>query len=202
MKKDFIKSAEQIDNNLYLWNDPSYFISSSHRVQNRHTISLFSKTINSSNNIQYSLSTITNNQAFYASTFGNFITIHKIILPSYKTNFNNKYMPNTINSTRTIQKYLSTLRIIRNRCCHSNHVISMKLKNELNNRNLDLLDLTTQLSPFELNLYFIYSRLDNKGNFKRELLRSLKKYESNWIPYCNNHILSQNIISNIDRLFN
>ncbi len=202
MKKDFISIVEKNTSDQYFWNNPAYYIHSINQVKKGHKHSLLSITVKKMNilinNMNYSTDKPTNSQAFYASTFGDFKTIHQGFIPQYKHPFNNKYLPNVLGQTNKLQKYFICLKIIRNRCCHSNHLISLKLKNELNNRNLDQLELPVLVTPFEQCLYFIYSRLDNKKGFKRKLLSSLKKYQSVWNLYSSRHILSKESIDNIE----
>lgn len=205
MKKDLIEFVEGKTGDLSFWDNPIHYISNYTSVPIGKTKSGFQITVDKMNvliaEMKFSAVGPANNRAFYSSTFGNFVTIHKNLLYPLKQDFNDKYLYPTSKSTEKLQKYLFCLKKIRNRCCHSNHVVSLKLKNELNNRNLDPLGVSIALSPFERCLYFIYSRLDCKMNFKQDMLEVLRKYENQWKPYSVNHSIPYNMISNIETLW-
>ena len=142
------------------------------------------------NNMHYSSSGDKNHQAFYAMSFGVFLKFYSGMHMRYHYDFTERYAYKDRNSVDILKRYLDSIRMIRNRCCHSNHMISLKLKNSLIFKVPALSGFVGDSnSEFEKTLYFIYSRLDNKESFIKDILKLLRDNESYWKPYCNKHIL-------------
>lgn len=140
-----------------------------------------------------------NNRAFYSSTYGCFIKIYQNLLYKYKSTFINKYLHLSSNPENELCKYFQCIRIIRNRCCHSNHIVSIKLKNNLSNTTLfDTCSLN--LDNIEKCVLFIYRNLDNKNGLINELLNVLKKYYKHWQPYSSKHSIRDTLILLLTKL--
>lgn len=189
MKKDLISSVETLNNGNTFWNNatyykPSYSSTKGHRKFSNFTINV-NKISAQMKKMCFSNNGPENNRAFYSSTFGSFIKTYQNLLYKYKSTFINKYMPNN-NAEENISKYLQCIKIIRNRCCHSNHIVSIKLKNNISNVSLANL-CNLQLDNLEKCILFIYRNLDNNKGFVDEFLDVLNKYKPYWYPYSFKH---------------
>ena len=201
MKKDFINCVEKTNGQSSFWDNPYLYNSSFTRMphgrlskfgENKRRIQ---KQINKMN---FSSSGPINDRALYCSSFGCFIKIVDNIKQQYKNDFNDKYVGYINDSSRELHKYLNCIRITRNRCCHSNHIVSKKFRYDIST-NINLYRFSSlPLTNFEKILYFIYKNLDNKKGFKEEILKVLTKYSAVWLKYAGDHLLTNNTINNLE----
>ena len=203
MKKDFVDSVYSTTSDSCFWNNPGYFTKRFTTPKQNNTDSLFDVVVkeiaNRMKGMHYSSSSDKNQQAFYAMSFGSFIRFYSGMHLKYHFDFSEKYfIKGNPDLVEGLKRYLNNIRIIRNRCCHSNHLVSVKLKNDLN-FHTSLLSgyIGDSNSEFEKTIYFIYSRLENKDLFKDEMIGVLAEYESYWKPYCRKHILPMTIMEDI-----
>ena len=203
MKKDFVDSVYSTTSDSCFWNNPGYFTKRFTTPKQNNTDSLFDVVVkeiaNRMKGMHYSSSSDKNQQAFYAMSFGSFIRFYSGMHLKYHFDFSEKYfIKGNPDLVEGLKRYLNNIRIIRNRCCHSNHLVSVKLKNDLN-FHTSLLSgyIGDSNSEFEKTIYFIYSRLENKDLFKDEMIGVLAEYESYWKPYCRKHILPMTIMQDI-----
>lgn len=203
MKKDFVDTVYSTTSDSCFWNKPNYFNKQFTTPKQNNIESLFDVVVkeiaNRMRSMNYSSSSDKNHQAFYAMSFGSFLKFYSGMHLKYHFDFSEKYFikgkPNLVEG---LKRYLNNIRIIRNRCCHSNHLVSVKLKNDLNFHTSLLNGYIGDIkSEFEKTLYFIYSRLDNKELFKDEVIGVLEEYELDWKPYCRKHLLPMTIIEDI-----
>ena len=203
MKKDFVDSVYSTTSDSCFWNNPGYFTKRFTTPKQNNTDSLFDVVVkeiaNRMKGMHYSSSSDKNQQAFYAMSFGSFIKFYSGMHLKYHFDFSEKYfIKGNPNLVEGLKRYLNNMRVIRNRCCHSNHLVSVKLKNDLIfHASLLLGYIGDQNNEFEKTLYFIYSRLDNKESFKDELIEALTPYEPYWKPYCRKHLLPLTIMEDI-----
>lgn len=203
MKKDFVDTVYSTTSDSCFWNNPNYFNKQFTTPKQNNIESLFDVVVkeiaNRMRSMNYSSSSDKNHQAFYAMSFGSFLKFYSGMHLKYHFDFSEKYFikgkPNLVEG---LKRYLNNIRIIRNRCCHSNHLVSVKLKNDLNFHTSLLNGYIGDIkSEFEKTLYFIYFRLDNKELFKDEVIGVLEEYELDWKPYCRKHLLPMTIIEDI-----
>lgn len=203
MKKDFVDSVYSTTSDSCFWNNSKYFNKQFTTPKRNNTESLFDVVVkeiaNRMKGMHYSSSSDKNQQAFYAMSFGSFIKFYSGMHLKYHFDFSEKYfIKGNPNLVEGLKRYLNNMRVIRNRCCHSNHLVSVKLKNDLIfHASLLLGYIGDQNNEFEKTLYFIYSRLDNKESFKDELIEALTTYEPYWKPYCRKHLLPLTIMEDI-----
>ena len=202
MKKDFIDCVYTATEDACFWSNPEYFNSKFTSAQRKNPESLFDVVVKDvksrMKSMHYSSSGDKNHQAFYAMPFGMFIKFYSGMHLRYHYDFSMKYSDDEQNMMEPLKNYFNSIRVIRNRCCHSNHMISVKLKNDPHFR-LHVLKgfVGDPYNEFEKTLYFIYSRLDNKDSFMGELVGILEEYEDCWKPYCKRHILPKSILSDL-----
>lgn len=199
MKKDFINCVEKINGTASFWDNQDLYNSNFTRRHGR--LSKFGENKkriqNQINKMKFSSTGPANDRALYCSSFGCFIKIVDNIKQQYKNDFNDKYMGYINNSSQELHKYLNCIRITRNRCCHSNHIISKKFRYDISN-NISLYRFSSlPLTNFEKILFFIYKNLDNKKGLKEEILRVVTKYSVVWLKYAGNHLLTTNTINNL-----
>ena len=187
MKKDLIDSVILNQGDTCFWNVPSYYNPSYTTVKKGYASSLFDIMVRDINYLKskknFSLIGPEDERCFYCCSFGKFIEIYKNLHFSHKSIFNYKYYGISSNSTSVIYDYLNSIRSIRNRCCHSNHIVSFKMINELGVRTLPIIGAYKKMSEFEKCLCFINNSLDNKTGMREELLFILDKYEKTWCKY-------------------
>lgn len=140
-----------------------------------------------------------NYAAMYSISFGCFKTLFRYIDIQYKQSFIDKYTSHLNNhSFNVLYSYFDCIRIIRNRCAHGNHIITLKLKNDLNcHRKLVTNKLISPLpneyvSVFEAVLLFIIKQSNCGKEFKQKLAELFKKYNyaSLLTKYVGKHSLS------------
>lgn len=201
MKKDYVDSVEKIYGSSSFWNDPNVYNPAFTSINPPDTLSKFDITIKAVDslmkNMNFSGAGPDNNRALYCSTMGSFIKMIDNILQRYKNDFNDKYIGYIRNSSKELHKYLNCLKKLRNRCCHSNHIVSIKFRNELSGTSLYRLS-PLHLTNFEMVLFFIYRNLDNRKSFKSDILEILNKYKQYWDPYIGKHILNKDTTTNIN----
>lgn len=205
MKKNFVDCVFAATSDSCFWNNPKYFNKQFTTPKKSNPESLFDVVVREittrMKSMHYSSSSDRNHQAFYAMSFGAFIKFYSGMHLKYHFDFSEKYfIEGNPNLVEGLKRYFSNIRIIRNRCCHSNHLVSVKLKNDLTFHTSKLNGYVGELnSEFEKTLYFIYSRLDNKVSFKAEMIDVLKEYESYWKPYFRKHLLPLTLIEDIEK---
>ena len=203
MKKDFVDSVYSTTSDPCFWKNPNYFNKQFMTPKRNNAESLFDvvvkEIINRMRGMHYSSSSDKNQQAFYAMSFGTYIKFYSGMHLKYHFDFSEKYfIKGAPNLVEGLKRYLNKIRIIRNRCCHSNHLVSVKLKNDLSFHTSLLPGYVGDTnSEFEKALYFIYSQLENKDLFKDELIGVLAEYKSYWKPYCRKHLLPMTIMEDI-----
>lgn len=202
MKKDFIDCVYTKTQDPSFWNNKVYYTNQFITARNGKANSRFDIAVKEVNermrSMHYSSLSDRNHQAFYSMSFGAFIKFYYGMYLKYHYSFTNKYAYKDRKSVDIMKRYFDSMRIIRNRCCHSNHLISVKLKNSLLFKVPKLSGFVGDSnSEFEKTLYYIYSRLDNKGVFKSDILNLLSANQAYWQPYCNKHIIPYSILNDI-----
>lgn len=201
LKKDFIYYVESTTNDLSFWNNSVYYKSAF--VRNNGFIKLITEVTNSMNKMNFTGIGPENNRMFYSTSFGTFKRIFSNMKANYLSLFTYKYVGHINNSRDKLNAYLYSIQLIRNRCCHSNHLISTKFQYiiESSNINLESFGNITLQTNFDKTLFFINSRLEYPNEMKKEFIKLLIKYEKIWKIYLGRHVLSTNSILNIQVLW-
>ncbi len=134
--------------------------------------------------------------AMYSSSFGTFQELFKLIDGPHKAGFIAKYTSClSRNDYRSLNAYLEAIRRIRNRCAHGNHVITLKMVNDLNNLRQSIsaarpLSVPNHLTVMESVLVFVIAELNCGQEFKSKLLSMLKRHDAIITKYSGRHSLS------------
>lgn len=202
MKKDFVECVIKNTCDDKFWMNQKYFKARFIKKPKNKAMTSFD-TMNSKINkrikeMNFNSSDNLDQKVFYSITFGTFRTLYNEMIFVYHKDFTEQYLFPDKNSADKLNTYLCCIQKIRNRCCHSNHVLSIKLKNEIKYNKLETLNKNVVHSNFEKCLYFVYENVNEGRKFKRELIHILKKYQKYWKPYSTQHILTSNIIHSIN----
>lgn len=192
IKKKLLDSILDCDS-TYRWDNPKYYEVNYSIVSRGKKFSHFENMVTSANkrvkSMHYSHSNVAqNDRMFYATSYGNFLSIYNNLLSCLKIEFvNQMYIQENISLKKRmicLGKYFEGIQQIRNRCAHSNHILSKKLTNILNKMYIDNFDTyCKKYNKFERILYFMYKKSENSEKYKEELVKCLKKY-NNVMPLC------------------
>lgn len=186
VKSDFAKMVENDTGSKQFWKDSKYYLPET-RVKRHGKMSYFHKT---KNNIEKSMKRMSfrtvgplNYAAMYSISFSRFRALFRNIDLQYKQSFINKYTSHlNVHSFKLLDSYFDCIRILRNRCAHGNHVITIKLKNSFNG-HLHIVDQEAlspmpgqYLSVFDAVLLFLVKQLNCGNEFKVVLSKLMKKY--------------------------
>jgi abortive infection bacteriophage resistance protein len=208
LKNDFVYLAELSGASTTFWNNSSYYLSSATRVSPRNRYSKFDQLVYK---VQQDISRkiFTNNpiqnvNVFYSISYGTFMRYFELIDSSYKCDFIKLHFNGTSNYYE-FKKYLYAVKLIRNRCAHSNHIISPKLKVE--HRISPLISMSPEFNilytEFSKCLLFIHRTLKGKErkNFERDMLILLDRYMKVANKYFTKHTVDKNLNSKLRRIW-
>ena len=103
---------------------------------------------------------------------------------------------------QALNGFLEAIRRIRNRCAHGNHIITLKMVNDLNNlRNAttrNLLNTNNHLTVMEAVIIFLIDQLNCGMEFKQRLLSIINKHSALLTKYNGKHSLSANTVNKIN----
>ena len=208
LKTDFVKTVQDSTGSPSFWNNKRFFIPEARQSTIRGKVSSFTQI---KKHIQGNLDRMSfttmgpiNYAAMYSSSFGTFQELYKLIDLPHKINFINKYTSHlNIHNYKILNACLESIRKIRNRCAHGNHIISLKLVNELNCLRGTLFSNNCSPNPnfhltvTEATFIFIIKQLKCGYEFKKRLITLLKKYKLLLVKYNGKHCLSGNTIEKI-----
>ena len=209
VKSDFAKMVEHETRSKQFWKVSKYYLPEARakRPGKRSNYYLTKKNIESSMG-RMSFNTVgpLNYAAMYSISFGCFKTLFRYIDIQYKQSFINKYTSHLSSQTfDLLYSYFDCVRLLRNRCAHGNHVITMKFKNDLNSyrnivSNQNISPLPGQyISVFEAVILFLIKQLNCGEEFRRKLNNLFKKYNYSELlsKYVGKHSLSANTLEKI-----
>ena len=209
VKSDFAKMVEHETRSKQFWKVNKYYLPEARakRPGKRSNYYLTKRNIESSI-ARMSFKTIgpLNYVAMYSISFGCFKTLFRYIDIQYKQSFIDKYTSHLNSQTfNLLYSYFDCIRILRNRCAHGNHVITLKFKNDLNNyrnivSNQKVSPLPGQyISVFEAIILFLIKQLNCGDEFRENLNKLFKKnnYSELLSTYVGKHSLSINILDKI-----
>ena len=139
--------------------------------------------------------------AMYTCPFGTFQELFKCIDRQYKSDFIQKYTKNLeITGYKILNTYFESIRKIRNRCAHGNHIITTKILFELNNLKFGMTQKKHKNAGIvlEKTFDFIFDNLYCGKECKKELSKILDKYKDLLIKYAQNHSMPIKLFKHID----
>lgn len=209
IKTDFVDSVQTSTHCSSFWNKRKYYLPDARNSRVRNKASKFHLM---KKKIQFNISRLTfstigpsNYVAMYSSSFGTFQELFKLIDVRYKVDFINKYTSHlTIHGYKILSIYLEAIRRIRNRCAHGNHIITLKMVNDLNNLKQRMFALNASPKPevylttMEAITIFLVKQLNCGLEFKNKIISVLNKHQDILIKYNGKHCLSANTNDKID----
>lgn len=208
LKHDFLTFAERAGASTTFWNNSSYFLRAATIVSKNHTYSKFDalvkKTTQDITHKVFSNSPIQNVNIFYATSFGTFLRYFELLEHRYKNDFILKHFNSKLDYLN-LKKYLNSIKLIRNRCAHSNHIVSPKLR--LEQKRTKLTNFSNEFNIFYTEfskcIQFIYRTLtiEDKQAFKRDLLIILDKYMKISNKYYKQHTIDYNLNAKLRKIW-
>lgn len=209
IKTDFVKMVQDATHSSSFWNKRNFYIEEARHPGKNGKASNFSRMKKHIRNNMSRMSFLTmgpsNYAAMYSSSFGTFQELFKFIDLQFKTEFINSYTSHlNVHSYKILNAYLESIRRIRNRCAHGNHIISLKMVNDLNSLRSTLFSKDSSPNPnyhltvMEATIIFIIKQLTCGSEFKSRLVSLLNKYDAILIKYNGKHSLSGNTIDKIN----
>ena len=200
LKSDFANSLYLNTHDANFWKRKKYYlpdaiVSRSKRKNSRYYL-VKRKIETGINKLHYDTIGPTYLVAMYTCTFGTFQQLFRNIGKEYKESFILKYS--------TKYKFLNTvfdsIRIIRNRCAHGNHLISNKILFELYNLKSGIGEKDSKNSKivFEKTLNFMFEHYYYGNQFKTEFLKLLDKNKILLLKYYRNHSIPSNYLNALD----
>lgn len=207
VKTDFIREVETATESNSFWDNSSYYFESSTRPYYPDGKSKFDKIKDeiTKNLERYSFNTPgpSDYRALAFSSFGSFHNLFKNIDLKYKQKFIDQYTSKLpVHNYHVLNGYFSAIQAIRNRCAHGNHIVTLKLKNQLN-AHISLIHRSNSPKPkinisvFDAVLIFLINVLNCGGEFKGKLKKVIAKYSEILSRYPGNYAFSPNIIDKI-----
>lgn len=146
-----------------------------------------------------------NHVAMYSSSFGTFQELFKLIDLPYKQIFIEKYTSHLeSHDYKILNAYLESIRRIRNRCAHGNHIITLKMVNELNSLRKTIFSDNSSPKPnhhftvMETTIFFITKQLNCGEEFKQRINSLLNKHLLLLAKYNGKHSLSGSTFEKIN----
>ncbi len=207
VKTDFVREVEAATGSNSFWDNPLYYFKSSTTPYYHDGKSKFDKIkddiIKNINRYAFNTPGPSDYRALMFSSFGSFHNLFKNIDLPYKKKFIDKYtLKLPVHNYYVLNGYFSAIQAIRNRCAHGNHIVTIKLKNQLN-AHISLIHKTNSPKPkinisvFDAVLIFLINVLNCGGEFKGKLKKIITKYNGILSRYPGNYVFSINIINKI-----
>lgn len=207
-KTDFVNSVQYQTNSSCFWKKRKYFIQEARQKGAKGKPSNFvriKKRI-ATNIAKMSFNTMgpSNHVAMYSSSFGTFQELFKLIDIKFKDSFIEDYCKClSIKSYRSLNGFFEAIRRIRNRCAHGNHIITIKMVNDLNSLRTLLTQQTLirdrqcKLTVLESVILFLAGTLNCGQEFKSKITTLIAKNESILQKYKGKHSLSDKTLDKI-----
>ena len=206
MKKKLIAGIYKIDYN-FQWDNANYY--TNHFNFQKNGKSKLDKMVSDSFKrirlMNYTdINRNRNERMLYATSLGTYIMLYNNLLDIYRTPFIENVYPISVNSLDIskrfdyFKKYLESIQLTRNRCAHSNHVLNKRFTDKISRIYLDNFnEECKRFNKFERTLYFLYISTDSSEQYKKDILKCLKKYDD-CLDYCiRKNIFKPNIIMRI-----
>ena len=200
LKTDFVSSVQTSTRCSSFWEKRRFYLPDARHPRSRGRASKFflmkKKILGNISHLRFATPGPSNYLAMYSSSFGTFQELFKLIDGPHKAGFIAKYTSClSRNDYRSLNAYLEAIRRIRNRCAHGNHVITLKMVNDLNNLRQSIsaarpLSVPNHLTVMESVLLFVIAELNCGQEFKSKLLSMLKRHDAIITKYSGRHSLS------------
>lgn len=206
IKTDFVESVQTSTHCSSFWKKRKYYLPDARHPRTRGRASKFyllkrKITLNMSR-LSFDTMGPANYAAMYTSSFGTAQELFKLIDLPYKNDFINKYTSCFIrHDYYVLNSVLEAIRRIRNRCAHGNHIITLKMVNDLNNLrgtlNSNIFNIKYHLTVMETVLIYLCKQLNCGNEFRQRLLSILNKHLALLAKYNGRHSLSANVANKI-----
>lgn len=201
MKKDFIDCVESNTKDYSFWNNKVHY-KKNYLVPSKSGKSSFdimqNEILRRMKEMNFATLGPSDNRALYSCSFGTFRSIYTGITFNNHKQFTEKYMYNDKKSFDKLNAYLCSIQFVRNRCCHSNHIVSPKVNYAIGKYALDDFGIVGFNTNLTKTINFIYRSLDNKATMKKDVLKVLNKYYPVWSKYIARHSIDANIVDDIN----
>ena len=183
IKSDFATLVEKATRSKQFWKVNKYYTPTA-RIRRPKKKTIFCVT---KKNIENSIdrmkpSTIgpLNYVAMYSISFGCFETVYRYIDTSYEQKFIDKYTSHLpVHTYGLLLSYFESIRVLRNRCAHGNHIITKKFVDDLHKHGgVNIVNAHNAplpgayLSYFETLLLFLIKQLNCGNEFRKELFNA------------------------------
>lgn len=204
MKSDFSSIVKKTTKCNHFWEIKKHYIPEATLKDSRGRRSTFDLLIEKINlsvkKMIFKTRGPSNDVALYATTFGTFEQLFKLIKNDYLKEFILKYTKTLDDKTyKTLKNFIEGIRRVRNRCCHGNHIITLKMVNDLNDLRFSLTNKTIRssiknhISSLESIILFIVDNVSSGNVLKKKLLKIYDKNYEILSKYSGKHSLSSNL---------
>ncbi len=202
LKTDFVKKLYVTTNSEHFFKDKSFYLKSALSRNNKFSESTFefivAKIENEYKRYKFKTPGPLNYVALSFCSFGSFQSLFKFINISYKKEFINMYTRNLPrHDFKILNMYISAIRMIRNRCAHGNHVVTLKMKNQLEKLSFitktENLYIDLKIKVFEAVLIFLLNHLECSNEYEERMSKLINKYKKLITKYYGFHVFSYNI---------
>lgn len=202
LKTDFVDCVQSSTRCSSFWNKRKYYLPDARHPRVRGRASKFylmCKKIRANiSRLNFASMGPFNYVAMYSSSFGTFQELFRLIDVPYKKSFVDKYTSSLkLQGYYALSPYLEAIRRIRNRCAHGNHVITLKMVNDLNNLRSSIyvaspVKIPGHATVMEAVLAFVIGNLNCGREFQSRLVTILNKHSSILAKYNGRHSFSAN----------
>lgn len=208
LKTDFVRFVQDSTHSSSFWKHKKYYLLDARNPRSNGKASKYylmkKKIQNNISRLTFTTIGPSNYVAMYSSSFGTFQELFKLIDMRHKIDFINQYTSHLqIHGYKILNIYFESIRRIRNRCAHGNHLITMKMANDLYNLKPIMFARNASPNPnhhltaLEATIIFIIKQLNCGEEFKNRLISVLNKHQQLLSKYNGKHSLSGNTIIKI-----
>ena len=206
IKTDFVEYVQAATHCSSFWKKRKFYIAGARNPRSKGRASKYhllkKKIINSISRLTFVTIGPLNYVAMYSSSFGTAQELFKLIDTPFKGGFIIKYTSNlSRHDYYVLNGVLEAIRRIRNRCAHGNHIITIKMVNDLNNLRLllnsNLFNVSYHLTVLEAVIKYLCCQLNCGAEFKQQLISVLLGHISLLKRYNGKHSLSANTMNKI-----
>lgn len=213
IKTDFVSSVQSLTHCSSFWKKRKYYLPDARKKRTKGRTSKYylvrKKIKNNISRLSFATMGPSNYVAMYSSSFGTAQELFKLIDAPYKITFIQKYTSCLErHDYYVLNSFLEAIRRIRNRCAHGNHVITLKMVNDLNNLrgtiNKTSLKCEIHLTVMEAVLLYLCKELNCGKGFQQRIVSILNKHSELLKKYNGKHSLSANsakkLIDNYEKM--